>query len=403
MILQGKYGKAFVTVDDAEPECISQIYLFLNHPAFTEPIAIMPDTHAGNGAVIGFTMPMTEKVIPNVTGVDIGCGMLSQKIISEVDDLPTLDKVIRRHVPLGFNCHTKPVATMEKDFPWNDATKLAKSFLKKFDDMFNISDTFGGSASENFDKFTYIQYLQDCTMMNISPAQVDSSIGTLGGGNHFIEIGFDENNENWLTIHTGSRNFGLKIATFYQKQAQTNPFAKEYNKDLAYLSYDSNVQYLLHMIFAQHFAALNRKVIGELFSAGTGYYFNDKIESVHNFIDFYDMIIRKGAIRSYKGERMIIPFNMRDGMLICEGKSNPEWNYSAPHGAGRIMSRTQAKKNLSMDDFTLQMKDIYSTCVTQNNLDEAPGAYKDSSYITNAISPTATIVNRIEPLYNLKG
>jgi len=395
MMLEGKYGKAFVTIEDPEQECISQIYSFLNHPVFTNYIAIMPDTHAGNGAVIGFTMPMTDKVISNVIGVDIGCGILSLKISGHVINWEKIDKIIRRSVPLGFNTHLTPIATIEKDFPWNTANQHIQAFLKEYKKLFNRHFEFEG--------FTYAWYLESCKQKNINPAQVDSSIGTLGGGNHFIEIGIDNNSDHWLTIHSGSRNFGLKIAQYWQKFAQGLPENKQNNKDLAYLSYPFNLGYLTDMIFVQHFAQLNRRRIAEWLNADLDLHYTDSIESIHNYIDFSDMIIRKGAIRSYAGERLIIPFNMRDGILICEGKSNKEWNYSAPHGSGRTMSRTQAKKCLDIEQFKNQMTGIYSTCIGKETLDEAPDSYKPSEMIEQAIAPTAKIINRIKPLYNLKG
>jgi RNA-splicing ligase RtcB len=408
MMLEGKYGKAYVTIDDAEAECISQIYSFLNHPAFTNHVAIMPDTHAGSGAVIGFTMPMTDKVIPNVIGVDIGCGILSlgvnigngelsDGLYHDTPDWETIDYIIRDAVPLGFNVHSTPVATIEKNFPWDDANKDARSFLSKFDERFNTH------ALNAFKEFTYKNYLDSCKSKNIDPAQVNSSIGTLGGGNHFIEMGKDLEGEYWLTIHSGSRNFGLKIANYWQKQAQALPANTINNKDLAYLAHPYNIQYLMDMIFVQHFAKLNRKIMGQRISDAAGFHFMDHIESIHNFIDFHDMIIRKGAIRSYENERLIIPFNMRDGILMCWGKSNPEWNYSAPHGAGRSMSRKQAKRVLKVDDFKNQMNGIYSTCVNEGTLDEAPDSYKSSEMIERAIGPTAIVINKIKPLYNLKG
>jgi RNA-splicing ligase RtcB len=408
MMLEGKYGKAYLTIDDVEDECIRQIYSFLNHLAFTNHVTMMPDMHTGNAAAIGFTMLMTDKIIPNVIGVDIACGILSlgvdigngelsDGLYNDTPDWETIDYIIRDAVPLGFNVHSSPVATIEKNFPWQEANEEAITFFKKFDAMFDTK------ASEDFEGFDYKNYLDSCKSKNINPAQVDSSIGTLGGGNHFIEMGKDIEGEYWLTIHSGSRNFGLKIANYWQKQAQALPVNTINNRDLAYLTYPYNTQYLTDMIFVQHFAKLNRKTMGQRISDAAGFRFMDNVESVHNYIDFHDMIIRKGAIRSYENERLIIPFNMRDGILMCWGKSNPEWNYSAPHGAGRIMGRKQAKRVLKLEDFKNQMNGIYSTCINEGTLDEAPDSYKSSEMIERAIGPTAMVINKIKPLYNLKG
>lgn len=402
MILKGKYGKAFITIEDAEQECISQVYSFLNHPAFTNDIVMLPDCHAGAGVPVGFSMRMTDKIIPNVIGVDIACGILSCKVESlktEYINWATVDKYVRKDVPLGFNTHSTPVSTIERDFPWKSANQYAELFLKSYSEMFNVD------TKNEFDKFDLTYYKSLCDRTNVDQKQVDSSIGTLGGGNHFLEFGVDNYSDQWLTIHTGSRNFGLKVATAWQKFAQSLQENKVNNKDLAYLPYPLNISYLMDMIFVQHFAQLNRHTIKNLINAALS---NDikiieTIESVHNYIDFSDMIIRKGAIRSYANEKMVIPFNMRDGILICEGRSNPEWNFSAPHGAGRAMSRTQAKKYLSLEEFKNQMTGIYSTCIDKGTLDEAPDSYKSSKMIEDAITPTAIIINKIKPLYNLKG
>jgi tRNA-splicing ligase RtcB (3'-phosphate/5'-hydroxy nucleic acid ligase) len=385
-------------IDGVEDECIRQIYTFVNHPAFTNRVAIMPDTHSGKGSVIGFTMRKSDtKVIPNVIGVDIGCGIRSIRFeIDKPIDLKEVDKNIRKSVPLGFNIHTSACAKVE-------------------DDMY---------------------FKELCKKIGANPSDVNRSIGTLGGGNHFIEIGKDLNDNYWLTIHTGSRNFGLKIANYYQtiaignaKIGRNNDYSnaiknivkdtppqdrgaaiQKYRdeigvgtpQDLAWLEGDIASEYMTAMYFAQEYAVLNRTTIMNLICASCGFHPIEQMESIHNYIDKKDRIIRKGAIRSYKHERMIIPFNMRDGALICEGKSNPEWNYSAPHGAGRVMSRSSAKKLLKIDEFKNQMNGIYSTSISNDTLDEAPDAYKSADLIEAAIEPTAKIVTRIKPIYNIK-
>jgi RNA-splicing ligase RtcB len=273
-----------------------------------------------------------------------------------------------------------------------------------------------------------------CERVDAKVTQVNRSLGTLGGGNHFIEIGKDLNSEYWLTVHSGSRNFGLKIANYYQNLAAKqrehdicNKMKKEIDdiinsvtptmreaeiqkvrdkygvgspKELSWL--DDADEYLEAMYLAQHYASFNRAVILSSICKECNLTSIESIESIHNYIDPADKIIRKGAIRSYKDEYMVIPFNMRDGILICKGKSNPTWNFSAPHGAGRVMSRSIAKRSINLDDFKAQMNGIYSTSVCQGTLDEAPDAYKSAQIIEDAIGPTASIVNRIKPIYNLK-
>lgn len=271
--------------------------------------------------------------------------------------------------------------------------------------------------------------------------RIINSLGTLGGGNHFLELGRSQKDEIWVTIHTGSRNFGKRICDYWQGRAVKflqqdkmmqlreciDAVKEEYKytprkikekiaqiheeldlntavdmKGCEWLEEDMAAGYLYDMIFAQVYAEVNRKYIASIIESLFQKEPLDKVETTHNFIDFRDFIIRKGAIRSYEKERMIIPFNMRDGLLICEGKSNSTWNYSAPHGAGRVLSRTQAKKRLKVEDFEHQMKGIYSTSVGKGTLDEAPDAYKDASIIEAAIEPTAIILDRIKPIHNMK-
>lgn len=400
--IKGKHTTAEVTIDAVEQDCISQLYTIVNHPAFTHKIVVMPDCHSGKGSVIGFTMPATSKIVPNVIGVDIGCGIVATRIESDKDfDFEKIDTTIRNNVPLGFSACEKKRVDIDTEFPGRE--KYWRELCKK---------------------------------IGTEEGKVERAIGTLGGGNHFIEIGEDTQEVYWLTIHTGSRNFGLKIAQHYQNiaiesikkshkyefkkivdeivartathdreqeiQKARDQFGIGASHELAWLEGDDANEYITAMYFAQEYAALNRKTIVKTICEKCGFTPIDTIESIHNYIDPHDNIIRKGAIRSYKGERMIIPFNMRDGILICEGKSNPEWNYSAPHGAGRVMSRSNAKKTLALDRFKNQMKGVYSTSISQDTLDESPDAYKHAEFIELAIEPTATIIDRIKPIYSLK-
>lgn len=386
----GKYTNALITIDMIESLCYSQVIDFANNPAFTKPIAMMPDCHAGKGVPIGFTMPLTDRVIPNVIGVDIGCGMLSA---SSSFDFPSLtesdwydiDTAIRMAVPLGFERH----GTTQNWRPdWNGLNYTFYQFIASLG-LHNITENFSWDWLENL-----------CTKLDTTPSGIFQSLGTLGGGNHFIEIGrSQELDTHRITIHTGSRNFGLRIAEYFQTLAtKENPG----NATLAALRNAPQTDYLQAMFFAQQYAQENRRRIMAAICRILDTSFNDSIESVHNFIDFDDKIIRKGAIRSYVGERMIIPFNMRDGMLICEGKSNAAWNYSAPHGAGRIMSRNKAKKTLSLEEYKASMSHIFSTSVCKDTLDEAPGAYKNPELIKELILETCTVLEHVTPIYSLK-
>ena len=402
MELKGKYTDAKIMIDNIESECLDQIREFLNHPAFTNPVAIMPDAHSGKGSCVGFTMKMTEKVIPNVIGVDIGCGVLSVNLGKDVPKVGgiKLDNQIRKNVPFGMNTYDMSdrwCAKMDKEFPWKKANDRLHKFRSEYEKFFGK-------------KFPYTEYnmkwYEDkCKEIGTPEQRITNSLGTLGGGNHFIEFGKSEKTGDiWLTVHSGSRSFGKLICEHWQKKT-ANPDRVMMSKELYYLEGDDMCGYLTDMIFAQEYASFNRKRMSDnimelVFGKKTVPI--ETIESTHNFIDFEDWVIRKGGIRSYKGEKMVIPFNMRDGILICEGKSNPEWNSSAPHGAGRVLSRTKAKAQIKLEDFTKSMEGIFSTSVNQETIDESPMAYKDSKMIEEALDGTATILDKIKPIHNLK-
>jgi len=437
--IKGKYTTAIIMIDDVEQECIDQVYRMVNNPAFTESIRIMPDCHAGKGSVIGFTMPSGKKIIPNVVGVDIGCGMLSfnvGKSISEnKDELLRLDNNIRNVVPMGNNIHQRsavPSKYFEKNFPWSDATEIAKKFVVSYNKKFG--------TNFKYIEYDYDWFINKCEEIGMR-SDAEMAIGTLGGGNHFIEVGKSANTGDiWVTIHCGSRNFGLKICEFHQLKAkkvlenkrnvilrekieeirktsipsEIENRIKEAKKELCLDFTDININsmeflegqdamnYFLDMIFTQVYAKFNRKRISENILKSIGSKSKETIECIHNYINFDDMIIRKGSISSYVGEKLIIPFNMADGLLICEGKSNPDWNFSAPHGAGRLMSRGNASRNIDLDKFKFRMKGIVSTSVCKSTLDESPQAYKDPKMIEEAIAPTAIIIDRVKPILNLK-
>lgn len=393
--IKGKYTTAKITIDNFESELVSQVMKLANHTAFTnKSIVLMPDCHVGKGSCVGFTSELdktTPQIIPNVIGVDIGCGILSVNI---GDTLPIpieeIDIIIQDIIPMGFNVNSKPKTRINKG--------IYEPLSKKVGADYN---------------------------------RVLLGIGSLGGGNHFCEIGIDSKNNYWITVHTGSRNLGKCICDYHQKKAEkyisdiasvpVEQFKKIYpkeeieqrikefninkpkvDKELCYIEGIHAHEYIEDMKLAQDYSSLNRKTIIETIITAIPVTVYDSIESIHNFIDFEDNIIRKGAIRSYKGERMIIPFNMKDGILICEGKSNKEWNYSAPHGAGRIMSRSKAKETVTLDEFKKSMNGVYSTCISESTIDESPMAYKDPNMIEEAIKDTCTIIDRIKPILNIK-
>jgi len=431
--LTGKYTNAKIMIDDVEQQCIAQITGFLNHHAFTNPVAIMPDCHAGKGSCIGFTMEMTPEIIPNIVGVDINCGMLSFCIGKNLKVSPEeLDKQIRNQVPFGMRMNNNAVLNMKRDFPWSRITALAEKLTMAYMTKFGIRI--------EPPQYTYEWFLERYKAMGANMTRVINSISSLGGGNHFIELGIDESGSHWVTIHTGSRNLGKIVCEHWQRVAvermgtdRRDKLSKEIKeirekypsqdisdkikeaknklhlgdnislKGSEWLEGQDAAGYLFDMIFCQTYADVNREYIARTIKKILGVdEEEDKIQTCHNFIDFEDFMIRKGAIRSYEGERIVIPFNMQAGLLICEGKSNPEWNYSGPHGAGRIMSRGVAKRDLDLDRFKDQMKDIYSTSVGTSTLDEAPDAYKDPKIIEDAIGPTATILKRVKPILNMK-
>lgn len=382
-----------------EDSALQQINELLEQDAFKDcKIRIMPDVHAGKGCVIGFTGDLGDKVIPNIVGVDIGCGMLCANLGNVELNLEELDKVIRKYIPSGMNVHKEP--------KWN------------------------------FD-FTKLYCYKD---LKNKDGWLEKSLGTLGGGNHFIEIDVDEDNNKYLVIHTGSRNLGKQVAEIYQEKAieycsfekerkeEQKKIIKEYKelgkqkeiqqalidinkkyegktklpKDLCYLEGDLRKQYLHDMELCQEFAVDNRSYIAYKISQELEFIAKEYFQCIHNYINFEDNIIRKGSISARKGEKVIIPINMRDGCIIGVGKGNEDWNYSAPHGAGRIMSRNVARNTLNMEEYKNSMKGIYSTSVDENTIDEAPMVYKPMKEILENIKDTVEVEKIIKPIYNFK-
>lgn len=358
--INGNYNTAIVYADSIEDSAKEQIKNICDSPIYeSSSIRIMPDVHAGIGATIGTTMTLHGKVTPSMVGVDIGCGMLTVCLGKQKFSYVDLDDIINKYIPSGFNVRSEPITT----------------------------------------KF----YFHGTLAKNVNFDRAAKSIGTLGGGNHFIEIDKDAEDNLYLVIHTGSRGFGLQIASYWQKVAnEKNP--QPYS--LSYLDGVDFDSYLNDIIVAQRFASTNRyyiaRIIVDLLSLPLSLIENYSFETVHNYIDPTTLILRKGAVEAKAGQQLLVPLNMRDGSLICVGKGNPEWNFSAPHGAGRILSRTQAKKELNLDDFVSQMEGIYSSSITLSTLDESPDAYKKTEHIIEAIEPTAKIVKRIMPTYNFK-
>ena len=359
--LKGKYNKdCKIFIDDVEQEALSTIYNILDDEVSKDvPVRIMPDVHAGKGIVIGFTMPLTDRINPNHVGVDIGCGVTAIKIPPLEYSLEEVDKIIKDTIPMGFNHN-------------NEAYKFTSKAMIESDIM-DISRRLG----LEYDKIL-------------------KQIGTLGGGNHFIEIGKTDSNDHYLIVHSGSRNFGLQICKYHSELAGKG-----------YLFGNQMYQYFSDMAVAQEFAELNRftiirNIVGKLYKEPIKS--NQLINTIHNYIDFTRKIIRKGAVSADLDELLVIPMNMRDGVLLCKGKGNSDWNYSAPHGAGRVLSRSKAKSIFTLEDYQEMMADsgVYSSCINQSTIDESPMVYKDMEIIKKAIEPTADIIDIIKPILNIK-
>jgi len=400
--IKGKYNSAKVYTDVLDDKCVLQIQGLLDLEVFQEAqVRIMPDCHAGSSCVIGFTADLGDKVIPNIVGVDIGCGMLTIELGDIEIDFEKLDKVIYEKVPFGRNV--------------NEGRLM---------------------------KFPKLQELKCYRELKDTKA-IERAIGSLGGGNHFIEVDVDEDGCKYLIIHTGSRQLGKQVAEYHQKIARglhtgwgplwekEEEIKREYKVarrrneiqevlkklhrefhqtapdmplEYCFLSGKYTQDYLHDMRICQEFADENRKMIAKLIIDNYGFKPISEFTTVHNYIDHDSNIIRKGAVSAMKGEMLLIPINMRDGSLLCVGKGNPDWNYSAPHGAGRLYSRSAAFHEFTLEEYAKTMKEagIYSTSVAQSTLDECPMAYKGMKDIVDNIEPTAEIINVLKPIYNFK-
>ena len=391
-----------IFTENIEQEAINQIHTLMKQPAFSScKVRIMPDVHAGAGCVIGFTADLGDKVIPNIVGVDIGCGMLTSCIGKYDIDFAVLDRVIREKIPSGRNVREESIVDFER-----------------------------------------LRELR-CYKELKSVERIEKSIGTLGGGNHFIEVDIDDDGNKYLIIHTGSRNLGKQVAEYYQNLAietmsgkdklvkmqenlikeykasgrsgeiqnaierlhkEFNPNPDRIPKELCYLTGKNREDYLHDMQICQEFADVNRREIERtiLDCLGVKGFYAFRFETIHNYIEHGTGMVRKGAISAKNGELVLIPINMRDGCIIGRGKGNQDWNMSAPHGAGRIMSRSKAKENISLEEFKKSMDGIYTTSVNEQTIDESPMAYKNRDEIIENIKDTVDVVKIIKPIYNFK-
>ena len=364
--LNGRYATAKIFSDDVDPVSISQVIQFLNQPiAEGQKIRMMPDIHAGRGCTIGTTMTITDRVVPNLVGSDIGCGMEVVYLDVDVIDFERLDHIIHHKVPHGYK---------KRAIPHHFMNNFDLTELKCY---FNLE----AGSEGNF------------------------ALGTLGGGNHFIEINQTKDGDLIMVIHSGSRRIGADVCEYYQNAA-LKEFKRFHNmasdKDLIYCEGRIFEDYIHDMKIMQDCASLNRKAIAETILSEYGMDFTKSFTTIHNYIDMDRMILRKGAVSANKNETLIIPINMRDGSIICKGKGNSDWNYSAPHGAGRLFSRSKAKEELSFDDFERAMEGIYSTSVSKKTLDESPMAYKPIDNILNNVEDTVKIIDIVKPVYNFK-
>ena len=393
-LIKGKYNEAKIFADNIEPELIQQVEKILNNEiSKNQKIRIMPDCHVGNGICIGFTTTITDKIVPFFVGSDIGCGVIVQKLENKTVNLEKLDNIMHNIVPSGFNINHK---------------------LHRFANQIDLT------------KLKCYQYLKD-------PYKLLLGIGSLGSGNHYCELNRDDEENVYLVIHTGSRNLGKQIAKYYQNEAYKSlsdvrskkkeliaklkaegrtkdinvELAKikpvEVEKALAYCEGKLMEDYLYDMRIAQEYARLNRKAIADTIQCGMKWNILEEFETVHNYIDLDAMILRKGAVSAKKGEMLIIPISPAYGSLICIGKGNEDWNYSAPHGGGRAMSRKVAKEKFTTADFKKAMEGIYTTTISLDTVDECPMAYKDPNEIIKNIKNTVDIIKRIVPIYNFKG
>lgn len=422
--LVGRYCKdCKIFTTEIEHSAISTIESIINNKVFANStIRIMPDVHDGNGIVIGFSCKAGQYVSPAHVGCDIGC-MMTTLLYPGIfhTSIPDLEHAIKTRIKFGFEIH--PSCIVDK----NEFFKVVNNEIHKVK-LLNMHHI---EVNED-----YISKMLN--RIGMDEAKFWNSLGTVGGGNHFIEVGINEKeNVTGVTIHCGSRNFGLKVFSYWDNISKHHPVSKnalnevintiKKNEPLktkwndlirqakeklmnahvqGYLDGEELEGYLIDMVICQEYAKFNHYTISSIIKSIITELYHlspiEKIQSVHNYIDFEDGMIRKGAIRSYVGEKMIIPFNMRDGLAICEGKSNPDWNFTAPHGAGRLLSRGKAKELISLDEYEKSMEGIYTTSVSQATIDESPFAYKNYKDILERITPTVNVLYLLKPIINIK-
>ena len=394
--VRGKYNEAKIFTDVVDNASVSQVIELCNQEfAAGSRTRLMPDIHAGAGCTVGTTMTVRDKIVPNLVGVDIGCGMEVIRIREEYIEPQKLDKLIYEKIPSGFSIRSKP---------------------HRFLDMVDLDAL--------------------CCIDHINRPRAEKSMGTLGGGNHFIEADKDDEGHIYIVVHSGSRRLGLEVAKYYQeegykvlnhsddaslqqviaemkragKQKDIEKTVKKLKnvkqtavpRELAYVTGELFERYIHDMKIVQQYAALNRQAMIDEIVKGMKFHAEEQFTTIHNYIDTDNMILRKGAVSAQKGEKLLIPINMRDGSLICEGKGNEDWNCSAPHGAGRLMSRAAAKQSFTVSEFKKQMAGVYTTSVNKGTLDECPMAYKGMQDILDNIGPTAEVLKIIRPIYNFK-
>lgn len=394
--VKGKYNQAKIFTDVVDQASVAQVVELCNQEfAAGSRIRLMPDIHAGAGCTIGTTMTITDKAVPNLVGVDIGCGMETIRVREDHLELQKLDKLIYEKIPSGFAIRAK-----------------AHRYLDQID----------------------LEEL--CCARHVDLLRAEKSIGTLGGGNHFIEVDRDEDGRLYVVVHSGSRHLGVEVAKYYQEEGykalnrtddgslqqlitelkaagRQKDIQKELKRlknlkrtaiprQLAYVEGTLFEQYIHDMKLVQRFAELNRQAMMDEIVKGMKLHVEEQFTTIHNYIDTDAMILRKGAVSAKAGEKLLIPINMRDGSLLCVGKGNEDWNCSAPHGAGRLMSRAEAKQSFTVSEFKKQMAEVYTTSVSKATLDECPMAYKGMQDILENIGPTAEVVKIIKPVYNFK-
>lgn len=384
----GKYCRdCKIFTSECDQAARDQIKSILDNPVFSgAKIRIMPDVHAGKGIVIGFTCKVDNYVNPEHVGLDIGCGIdteIFDRALPE-KDYALFEHRLRKEVPMGPDIHK----TRQFDM---------KPFLKFMRQELNRAYQSSGGRIDIIEWNNDDDVFDWMRSVGIQPAVFFKSIGTIGGGNHFME--YEESDDRWaFTVHTGSRGLGAKVFGKWSRIAASKG---------GYLSGKEMKAYLTDMVITQAYAKYNRKAVldkaAEIIHKLCGAKVDGIIHTVHNYVDFGDMVLRKGAIRSYEGELIVVPFNMRDGVAICEGLSNEDWNWSAPHGSGRRMSRSEAHKTLKMKDYKEEMRGVFSTCICPETIDESPSAYKSTEEIINAIQPSCRILYRLKSKINLKG